>query len=68
MHLCKLELTVRRLIPEFNEAWACLCKEYFNVPGWNFFFGLNVFPLSKNELNLSPKFILGSGFFKSLQM
>ena len=50
------QLTVLRFIPEFNEAWACLCKEYFNVPGWNFFLGLKVLPLSKNELKLG-KFI-----------
>ncbi len=65
-------------MPEFSEAWACLCKEYLRVPGWNlqkaeknyflsilcivlystyFFFGLNVFPLSKKWLKLG-KFIM----------
>lgn len=34
--------TLRRLIPEFKEAWACLCKEYFSVPGSNFFLGRKV--------------------------
>ena len=61
------KLTVRKLIPELSDAWACLCKEYFNVPGWNFFLGLNVFPLSKKELKLAAKFILGSGYFFKFQ-
>ena len=30
---------------------TCLCRENFCVPGENFFFGLKVFPRSKNELN-----------------
>lgn len=34
--------TSRRLMPEFRLAIACLCNEYRNVPGSNFFLGRNV--------------------------
>ena len=39
---CGSLTTSRRLIPELRLAIACLCNEYLNVPGSNFFFGLNV--------------------------
>ena len=58
---CRLTLgnltTCRKFMPELRLAWACLCREYFIVPGWNFFFGRNVFFLSNISLNF-PKFIL----------
>lgn len=38
--------TSLKSMPEFKEAFACLCKLYFRLPGSNRFFGLNV---CKNE-------------------
>ena len=55
--MVQLLSTCLRLKPELRLAWACLCREYFIVPGWNFFFGRNVFFLSNISLNLL-RFIL----------
>lgn len=43
--------TERKLMPEFKDAWACLCNEYLKVPGYNFFFGRNVYNTKKPLVN-----------------